>query len=143
MDSIIEIQRQTHEDIERFHRALYTLLSRPQATHNHNLQNQHKASQILDRLFSRVVTLNDLYHDEDARKTEIDALSAPSHQNELSEFYARLNKIQDHHNKYPDAVPLASDFEVAAFLEEPVQDGDEEFEEEDRMYNSPPTYLTY
>lgn len=133
MDSIIEIQRQTHEDIERYHRALYTLLSRPQATHSHNLQNEHKASQILDRLFSRIVTLNDLYHDEDARKIELDALSAPSHQNDLSEFYTRLTKIQDHHNKYPDAVPISFDFEIAAFLEEPAQDGDEDFEEEDRM----------
>ena len=133
MDSIIEIQRQTHEDIERFDRALYTLLSRPQATHSHNLQNEHKASQILDRLFSRIVTLNDLYLYEDARKAELDILSAPSHQNDLSEFYGRLNKIQDHYNKYPDAVPPA-DFELAAFLEDPAQDGDEDFEEEDRMF---------
>ena len=139
MDSIIEIQRQTHEDIERFHRALYTLLSRPQVTHSHNLQNEHKASQILDRLFSRIATLKDLYHDEDARKVELDALSAPSHQNDLSEFYGRLNKIQDHHNKYPDTVPLAFDFEIAAFLEEPALDGDEDIEEEDRMYNSTST----
>ena len=143
MDSIIEIQRQTHEDIERFHKALYTLLSRTQATHSQNLQNEHKAAQILDRLFSRVVNLNDLYHDEDARRKELDALSAPSQQNDLSKFYARLNKIQDHHNKYPEAIPLASDFEIAAFLEEPVQDGDEEFEDEDRMYNPTPTYSTY
>jgi splicing factor 3A subunit 3 len=136
MDSVIEIQRQTHEDIERFERALYTLLSRPQATHSHNLQNEHKASQIMDRLFSRIVTLNDLYHDEDARKKELDALSAQSHQNDLSEFYERLDKIQEHHNKYPDAVPLAFDFEIAAFFDEPL-DGDEDFEEEDRMCNSP------
>ena len=136
MDSVIEIQRQTHEDIERFERALYTLLSRPQPTHSHSLQKEHKASQILDRLFSRIVTLNDLYHDEDARKKELDALSAQSHQNDLSEFYERLNKIQEHHNKYPDAVPLAFDFEIAAFFDEPAQDGDEDFEEEDRMCDS-------
>ena len=143
MDSLIEIQRQTHEDIERFERALYTLLSRPQATHSRNLQNEHKASQILDRLFSRIVTLNDLYNDEDARKKELDALSAQSHQNDLSEFYERLNKIQEHHNKYPDAVPLAFDFEIATFLEEPALDGDEDFEEEDRMCSPTFTYLTY
>ena len=143
MDSVIEIQRQTHEDIERFERALYTLLSRPLATHSHNLQNEHKASQIMDRLFSRIVSLNDLYHDEDARKKELDALSAQSHQNDLSEFYERLNKIQEHYNKYPDAVPLAFDFEIAAFFDEPAQDGDEDFEEEDRMYNSSYTYLRY
>lgn len=139
MDSTIEIQRQTHEDIERFHRALYTLLSRQQATHIQNLRNEHKASQVLDRLFSRIVTLNDLYNDQDARNAELDSLSTQSHQNDLSEFYARLNKIQDYHNRYPDAVPLAFDI---AFLEEPAQDGEEDYEEEDCMF-SLPTYLTY
>ncbi|KIM46342.1 hypothetical protein M413DRAFT_64383 [Hebeloma cylindrosporum] len=131
MDSVIEIQRQTHEEIERFERALYTLLSRPNSTHDRNLQNEHKASQMLDRINSRVATLNGLYLDEDARKVELDALSAPSQQNDLSEFYSRLVKIQEHHNKYPDALSVGFDLEIAAFLDEPGQDGDEEFEEED------------
>ena len=103
MDSIIEVQRQNHEEIERFERALYTILSRPQNVHQTRLQNEHKAAQILDRISSRVVTLNNHYQDEDVRKAEIDALSAPNRQNDLSEFYSRLGKIQEHHNKYPDA----------------------------------------
>jgi splicing factor 3A subunit 3 len=135
MDSVIEIQRQTHEEIERFERALYTLLSRPNSTHDRNLQNEHKASQMLDRITSRVTALNGLYLDEDARKVELDALSAPSQQTDLSEFYSRLVKIQEHHNKYPDALPVGFDLEIAAFLDEPGQDGDEEFEEEDRKFN--------
>lgn len=32
MDSIIEVQRNTHEEIERFDRALADILSRPQVT---------------------------------------------------------------------------------------------------------------
>jgi len=135
MDSVIEIQRQTHEEIERFERALYTLLSRPNSTHDRNLQNEHKASHMLDRITSRFTALNDLYLDEDARKLELDALSAPSQQNDLSEFYSRLVKIQEHHNKYPDALPVGFDLEIAAFLDEPGQDGDEEFEEEDCKSN--------
>ena len=132
MDSIIEIQRQTHEEIERFERALYTLLSRPTSTHDRNLQNEHRASQILDRVSSRVVALDNLYQDQDARKEELEALSAPSQQNDLSEFYSRLVKIQEHHNKYPDAMPVGFDLEIAAVLDEPGQDGDEDYEEEDR-----------
>lgn len=131
MDSILEIQRQTHEEVERFERALYTLLSRPNSTHDKNLQNEHKASQILDRISARITTLNNLYEDEDARKAELDALSAPSQQNDLSEFYSRLGKIQEHYNKYPDAVSGGFDLEIAAFLDEPGQDGEDEFEEED------------
>lgn len=132
MDSIIEIQRQTHEEVERFERALYTLLSRTQPTHERNLQNEHKASQMLDRITSRASVLNSLYQDEDARKLEFDSLSAPTQQNDLSEFYSRLVKIQEHHSKYPDSVPGGFDLELAALLEEPDQDGDEDYEEEDR-----------
>lgn len=133
MDSIIEIQRQTHEEVERFERALYTLLSRNHSTHEHNLQNEHKASQVLDRIASRASVLHSLYQDEDARKLELEALSAPAQQNDLSEFYTRLGKIQEHHNKYPDSVPGGFDLELAALLEDTNQDGDDEYEEEDRM----------
>ncbi len=131
MDSIFEIQRQTHEEIERFERALYTLLSRPTSTHDHNLQNEHKASQALDRISARVGSLNNTYDDQEARKAELNILSASSQQNDLSEFYSRLVKIQEHHNKYPDAGPVGLDLEIAAFLDEPGQE-EEEYEEEDR-----------
>ncbi|GLB34013.1 putative splicing factor SF3a60 binding domain containing protein [Lyophyllum shimeji] len=130
MDSIIELQRQNHEELERFERGLYTLLSRNQPTHEARLQSEHKASQVLDRIQSRVVTLDALYQDEAARKTELDALSAPTQQNDLSEFYSRLVKIQEHHAKYPDSVPGGFDLEIAALLDEPDEE-DEDYEEED------------
>ncbi|PPR04046.1 hypothetical protein CVT24_010621 [Panaeolus cyanescens] len=130
MDSIIEIQRQTHEEIERLEQALYTLLSRPNTDHARNLQNEHKASQILDRISARKLTLNNLYEDEDARKKELEAISSTGNQNDLSEFYTRLVKVQEHYNKYPDAIPVGFDLEIAAFLDEPGQE-DQDFEEED------------
>ena len=135
MDSIIELQRQNHEEIERFERALYMLLSRNQPTHESKLLNEHKASQVLDRISSRATALNNLYSDGGARKAEIELLSAPQQQNDLSEFYSRLVKIQEHHSKYPDATPGGFDLELAALLEEGNQDGiDDEYEEEDRVY---------
>lgn len=134
MDSIIEIQRQTHEEVERLEQALYTLLSRPNTDHVRNLQNEHKASEILDRISARKLNLNNLYEDEDARKQELEAISAAGNQNHLSEFYARLVKIQEHYNKYPDAIPVGFDLEIAAFLDEPGQE-DQDFEEEDRAYH--------
>ncbi|KAG5652668.1 hypothetical protein H0H81_004160 [Sphagnurus paluster] len=130
MDSIIEIQRQNHEELERFERGLYSLLSRHQPTHESRLQSEHKAAQILDRVQSRALTLNSLYQDEDARKIELNLLSAPNQQNDLSEFYSRLGKIQDHHAKYPDSVPGGFDLEIAALLDEPNQE-EEDYEEED------------
>ncbi|KAJ7639013.1 hypothetical protein FB45DRAFT_418383 [Roridomyces roridus] len=127
MDSVIEVQRQTHEEIERFERALYTLLSRNPPSHDLRLQTEHKASQMLDRITSRVISLDSIYADEDRRRAEIDLLSAPSQQNDLSEFYARLVKIQEHHAKYPDSVPGGFDLELATLLE--GADVDEEVED--------------
>ena len=136
MDSIIELQRQTHEEIERYEQALYTILSRPQNVHQNRLQNEHKASQILDRISSRVTTLKSIYQDEDTRRTEINAISTPSQPGNLSEFYARLGKVQEHHNKYPDAGIDAIEFEIATLLDEfnPEDYDDEEIVYEDREF---------
>jgi len=128
----MEVQRQTHEEIERFERALYTLLSRHPTAHEAKLRNEHKAAQMLDRISSRTVALNNFYQDEDARRAELELLSAPSQQNDLSEFYSRLVKIQEHHSKYPDSVLGGFDLELAALLEDSQQEGgDGDYEEED------------
>ena len=132
MDSVIEVQRQTHEEIEQYERALYTVLSRPQNAHQTRIQNEHKASQILDRIASRVTTLHSTYQDQDARAVEIDAISAPSQPGDLSEFYARLGKVQEHHNKYPDAGADGVELEIAALLEEFIpEDYDDDYVYED------------
>ena len=132
MDSIIEVQRQTHEEIEHLERALYTTLSKPQPTHQVRLQNEHKASQLLDRIHQRVVTLSNLYEDQDTRKAEIDALSAPSRQDDLTTFYDRLSKIQEHHVKYPDIAVGGFELELAAFVDEAEELEGEEMEQDDR-----------
>jgi splicing factor 3A subunit 3 len=135
MDSIIELQRQTHEEIERYERALYTVLSRPQNVHQGRLQNEHKAAQILDRISSRITTLNSAYQDQDARKLEIDTISTPSQPGDLSEFYTRLGKIQEHHNKYPDAGADGVEFDIATLLEEvDPEDYDDDYVYEDREF---------
>lgn len=134
MDSILEVQRQTHEEIEHFERALYTVLSKPQSTHESRLQTEHKASQTLDRISARIVTLNNLYEDQDARKVELDRLSAGS-SSDLTEFYARLGKIQEHYVKYPDTVANGFELELAAFLDEDMEEaGEDEYEQDDREY---------
>ncbi|KAI6003673.1 hypothetical protein EDD15DRAFT_2455413 [Pisolithus albus] len=133
MDSIIETQRQAHEEIERYEIVLYSLLARTQPVHETKLQTEHKAAQVLSRLSTRVTALKAQYEDEDARKAEMDALTSSAQPSDLSEFYARLVKIQDHYNKYPDVAAGGFDLELAALLEEGNQDGvdEEEYEEED------------
>ena len=143
MDSVIELQRQTHEEIERYEQALYTVLSRPQNAHQSRLQNEHKASQILDRISSRVTTLNSTYQEQDARRAEINAISTPNQPGDLSEFYARLGKIQEHHNKYPDAGADGIEFDIAALLDEfnPEDYDDDDVVYEDREFLHIPFFL--
>jgi splicing factor 3A subunit 3 len=138
MDSVIEVQRQTHEEIERFERGLYDLLSRNHVSQEAKLQTEHKASQILERMSSRIVALNSSYEDQQTRSTEIELISAPAQQNDLSEFYSRLVKIQEHHSKYPDSVPGGYfDLELAALLDEPEPDDEEEGEDRECLLPSP------
>lgn len=132
MESIIEVQRQTHEEIERFERALATVLSKTQPTQQEKLANEHKASQILDRISSRVTTLHNLYQDEVSRKEEIDSISG-ARVDDLTEFYARVGKIKEYHTKYPDQVVGSFVLELAALVDHDAGEGaDDEDGEEDR-----------
>lgn len=134
MDSLLEVQRQTHEEIERFDKALYTIISRPNVSQEIDLKNAHKASQCLDRITTRATALNALYEDEDARKAEMEALSSQGQGQDLTVFYERLDKIREHYKKYPDSSPGGGfDLEIASFLDEVAQE-DEDYEEEDRAY---------
>jgi len=135
MDSHFELERQTHEEIERFERALYEILARPTNVHQPRLQNEHKASQILDRLSARYAALNNLYEDTGGRQAEKEALSAPSphQQGDLTAFYSRLGKIQEHHHKYPDSGADGFELEIAAFLDEfQPEDLEDDYVPEDR-----------
>jgi splicing factor 3A subunit 3 len=133
MDSIIEVQRQTHEEIEHFERALYQILSKPISLHQQKVQTEHKAAQILDRVSARVNTLNNLYQSDDTRRQEIAAISSSSKAEDLSEFYSRLGKIQEHHAKYPDGIIDGFELELLALTEDP-EDVDEGYVEDDRSF---------
>lgn len=145
MDSIIEVQRQTHEEIEYFERALYQTLAKPAQLHQQKVQAEHRASQILDRISARATALNNLYRNDDTRKQEIAGISGSSKADELSEFYSRLGKIQEHHAKYPDGIIDGFELELLALTEDPVIDeGDEGYAEEDRTspWIYPPSFFT-
>ncbi|KAI0034117.1 hypothetical protein K488DRAFT_77483 [Vararia minispora EC-137] len=138
MDSHFELERQTHEEIERFERALYDILARPINVHQTRLQNEHKASQILERLSARYAALSSLYEDQASIMAEKDALAAPSphQQGDLTAFYSRLGKIQEHHHKYPDAGADGFELEIAAFLDElQLEDMDDDYVAEDPIAN--------
>ncbi|KAG9099637.1 hypothetical protein FS749_000770 [Ceratobasidium sp. UAMH 11750] len=117
MDSIIEVQRNTHEEIERFERALAEVLSHPQVTHRTNLIAEHKASAILDRMHARMVTLNSQYMDETGpRDQELEQLSSAGAPDDLTDFYSKLKRVKDYRHKYPDSATNGFDLELEGLL---------------------------
>jgi splicing factor 3A subunit 3 len=134
MDSIIELQRQNHAEIERFQTALIDLLATPAQNHKEELSNQHRAAQILNRIQSRYHTLDGQYKDQDGREKESELLSSSEQSDDLTQFYARLVKIKDHHRKYPDSVADGFQLELNGILEAGYHpdDGEAEVEIEDR-----------
>ncbi|KAF8307216.1 hypothetical protein DL93DRAFT_140393 [Clavulina sp. PMI_390] len=130
MDSIIEQQRQTHEEVERLEKALAGLITQKGINHDRTLANEHRAKDVLGRINDRITTLSQAYADVDeSRRNEISRLSAPenaSAEEELSEFYARLKAVNDFHRKYPDAASDPFALELEGIMGEMELDEDEE-----------------
>lgn len=113
--SLIEVARQTHEEAERYQQALVDLLlsssSTSHLTHKDKLKRAHKASDLLDRVASRYQYLDRFYSDPHGdRQRELDSLSstrasAEGSDDAFGEFYERLGRIRDYHDKYPGALP--------------------------------------
>ena len=132
MDSVFEVQRQNHEEIERFEQALATVLSKSQTTQQAKLINEHKASQLLDRITSHVTALHNLYRDAGPRGSELENISGTK-PDDLSEFYTRLEKVKEFHVKYPDQIVGGFELELATLVDNDENDYDADtYKEEDR-----------
>lgn len=128
MDSIFELQRRTHEEIERLEQAIVDERMTKSKTHKERLIQEHRVSQLLDRIQNRSQFLLDLYRDEDgARKREIDAITGVS---DFAEFYSRLRDIKDYHRRAPNTAVEPMEMEL--------QHRDLEKEEEGRPYSDLP-----
>ncbi|OCF31700.1 splicing factor 3A subunit 3 [Kwoniella heveanensis BCC8398] len=103
MDSIIETQRQTHEEIERYEQALADVLGQNPTVRKNITRRDRKAAEILDRVGTLRKELVDLYEDiPGLRPRELELLSAPpAGQDDLAEFYTRYNKIKSFHQRNP------------------------------------------
>ncbi|TKY87594.1 hypothetical protein EX895_003608 [Sporisorium graminicola] len=116
--SLIEVARQTHEEAERYQQALVDLLLHSASTssgltHKDKLKRAHKASDLLDRVTSRYQYLDRFYADEHGdRQRELESLSSTRNDDAFGEFYDRLGRIREYHERYPGALPdnFAVDF---------------------------------
>ncbi|ORX36512.1 hypothetical protein BD324DRAFT_629158 [Kockovaella imperatae] len=101
MDSIIETQRQAHEEIESYEQALAEVLMQNPTTRRNITRRDRKAAEILDRIVQLRQDLVNEYEDlPGLRPTELALLSAPpAGEDDLAEFYVRFEKIKEFHHK--------------------------------------------
>lgn len=112
MDSVIEVQRRAHEEIERLEHAASQLLANHPKTHKERLANEHKVKEYVDRIVEKSKFLHETYQDVDgSRRNAIDTLQGSG---EYAEFYGRLKVVKEHHRKYPDEAvePMELEFAV-------------------------------
>ncbi|KAJ2783262.1 Pre-mRNA-splicing factor sap61 [Coemansia javaensis] len=98
MDSIVEQQRQAHEDIERLEQAVADLMIQNLARHRTRLAREHKINGLLEEIQARSRLLVALDRDESGlRAREAAALASQG----FDEFYARLAAVGDYHRRNP------------------------------------------
>lgn len=114
--SILEVARQTHEEVERYEQAVADLLGSTSGGHKEQLKRAHQTSNLLDRIVSRNAFLDHFYRDaagERVRELQVlagggvsssSANKTEEEQDEvMDEFYARLAKVKAYHQRYPGA----------------------------------------
>ncbi|KAJ3176528.1 hypothetical protein HDU87_005222 [Geranomyces variabilis] len=100
MDSILELQRRAHEELERLEEAIVEERVTKPKGHKEKLLQDHRVNALLDRIQARSQYLLSLYQDADgSRKAEIDAITGTS---DFSEFYSRLKDVKDYHRRSPN-----------------------------------------
>lgn len=98
MDSVIEIQRQAHEEIEILEQGIVDQYHNNCKTQKDKAFREHQVAKYLDAMTEKCGQLFILYEDVNAdRKKEIDAISGT----EFTEFYARLKAIKDNYRNNP------------------------------------------
>ena len=105
--SVVEVARQTHEEIERFLQAATDLVSSTSSTASSStLRKEHQTSRMLDAIVSRNYSLYSYYSDAGGdMQDELRKLNEEVGADSLAEFYHRLAKLKDYHKKYPNVMP--------------------------------------
>ncbi|OMJ25267.1 Splicing factor 3A subunit 3 [Smittium culicis] len=111
MDSILERQRQIHEELERSELSAVNLNLLKLSTNRHLLGREHKLYELVERIRKQSKVLKDLYDDSTGlRRKEIEKKSEGGG---LNEFYNQLAHINNYHRKNPGQVvePIELEFE--------------------------------
>ncbi|KAJ2000104.1 Pre-mRNA-splicing factor sap61 [Coemansia thaxteri] len=125
MNSVIEQQRQSYEDIERLEQAIVDLMMQDLTKHRYKLLREQKISELLDQVQSRSKQVLEMEQDElGVRGKETEGMSEHS----FEEFYSRLGDIRGHHRRNAGAVVELPELEYLKYKHNP-----EESEERERV----------
>uniref|UniRef100_A0A914DEL0 Matrin-type domain-containing protein n=1 Tax=Acrobeloides nanus TaxID=290746 RepID=A0A914DEL0_9BILA len=120
MESILETQRNLHEERERCIDAMTKEFLSEKRTQKEKINSDQRAKAHLDRYRVASQKLAQIYKDDDGeRNKELHAIAGP---NEFAEFYSRLKVLKDVHRKNPNetAMPLTIEFqEMNNFIQNP------------------------
>ena len=118
METVVERQRRTHEELERIEQAL------TEETEYHSgcpilrdqINSEHRSKMLSERFCNLSQTLYALYEDKDGMKRE--EVSRFSGHEEFPEFYRRLKQIKDFHKTFPDNIEEPMSLEFTRLAEE-------------------------
>ncbi|KAJ2449614.1 Pre-mRNA-splicing factor sap61 [Coemansia sp. RSA 2336] len=117
MDSIVEQQRQAHEDVERMEQAIVDLMLQNLTKHRYRLIREQKINELLEQIQQRSQVLLDLEKAEGLGSKE----AARMEERGFDEFYDRLNDIRSYHYRNPDLVVRPPEMEFAKYKHNPEE----------------------
>ncbi|PVU98342.1 hypothetical protein BB559_001662 [Furculomyces boomerangus] len=117
MDSIIERQRQIHEEIERVEQAAVQLKMLKLTTHRHQLAREHVLSELVDRIQAKSKDLLEMYKDHSGlRSKEIEKIGQGDG---LTEFYSQLGMISNYYRLNPGKIAESQELEFLKYAKAP------------------------
>lgn len=132
MDSVLEVQRKAHEELDRLEAAIVNeLVDAPKnvrllsltnvanlfflfflgGQHQNRIARDTRVLHLIERSQKRSVQALELSEDQSgARQEEITAISGP---NEFAEFYKHLKIVKEYHRRFPNDMAEPMEYEFA------------------------------
>lgn len=122
MESVIEQQRNHHEERERLEETMVREMMIKKISNKDHINSEHRVKYLFNRYLDVTQDLVDSYEDkEGVRKDEINSMQGG---NEFNEFYARLRNIKEFYKKHSNeaAKPMSMEFDEFLKLRESGND---------------------
>jgi splicing factor 3A subunit 3 len=118
MDGVIELQRRTHEDVNRLEMAAAAILAQEEGrlTQRERISRELTVAAILRQMSSSSLHLLHIYKDEDrARSIDIQNIKVEEGASNFGSFYVHLKDLKDNYRRSPFDRPI-DDVEFEALV---------------------------